>query len=130
VAGLDLGADDYLLKPFAMEELAARLRALLRRPGGALGVVLSFGDLKFDTVQREASIGDQVVSLSPRETDALEQLMRRAGRVVPKRMLEDGIYTFGEEVLPNTVEALVSRLRRRLHDTASNVVINTVRGVG
>jgi two-component system response regulator QseB len=130
VAGLDLGADDYLQKPFATEELAARMRALLRRPGSALGVVLSFGDLSLDSVSREVRIADRPVALSRRETDALEHLIRRAGRVVTKRALEDGIYTFDDEVAPNTIEVLVSRLRRRLQEAGATVSVHTIRNVG
>ena len=130
VAGLDLGADDYLQKPFAMEELAARMRALLRRPGSALGVVLKFGDVSLDTVSREVCVADRPVLLSRRETDALEQLMRRGSRVVTKRVLEDGIYRFDEEVEPNTIEVLVSRLRRRLQEAGAAACVHTVRGVG
>ena len=83
VKGLDGGADDYLLKPFAMAELIARIRALLRRPGGALGLTLTAGNVSFDTAAREVRVGDNVISVSRREMGVLEQLMRRYGRVVP-----------------------------------------------
>jgi DNA-binding response OmpR family regulator len=130
VRGLDAGADDYLLKPFAMEELVARVRALLRRPGHALGVVLSCGDVALDTVSRQVSIAGQVVSLSPRETEMLEHLLRRSGRVVPKRALEEGLYGFEDDVSSNIVEAVVSRLRKRLAQAGAQAVIHTLRGVG
>jgi DNA-binding response OmpR family regulator len=130
VAGLDRGADDYLLKPFAMKELAARLRALLRRPGGPLGTTINIANMSLDTSVRQVKVDGQVVAISRRELDALEILMRRAEQVVSKRVLEDSIYGLSEEVTPNTIEALVSRLRRRLEALHAGVSIHTLRGVG
>jgi len=130
VAGLDRGADDYLLKPFAMKELAARLRALLRRPGGPLGLTINIGNISLDTVERHLKVGGRVVAIPPRELDALELLMRRSDKVVPKRLFEDTIYGFSEDVAANTIEALVSRLRRRLQAIKASVTIHTLRGIG
>jgi len=130
VAGLDRGADDYLLKPFAMKELAARLRALLRRPGGPLGTTINIANMSLDTSVRQVKVDGQVVAISRRELDALEILMRRAEQVVSKRVLEDSIYGLSEEITPNTIEALVSRLRRRLEALHAGVSIHTLRGVG
>tara|TARA_R110002167_G_scaffold69313_1_gene195339 strand:+ start:964 stop:1653 length:690 start_codon:yes stop_codon:yes gene_type:complete len=130
VEGLNAGADDYLLKPFAMTELVARLKALLRRPTGALGVVLEVGNIRFDTVHREVTIAEATVGLSRRELTLLENLMRRAGRVVPKDHLEDRIYGFDDEVSSNTLEVLVHRLRKKLQDSSASGLIHTVRGVG
>jgi len=130
VEGLDRGADDYLLKPFAMKELAARLRALLRRPGGPLGTTINIANMSLDTGVRQVKVDGQVVAISRRELDALEILMRRAEQVVSKRVLEDSIYGLGEDVTPNTIEALVSRLRRRLEALHAGVSIHTLRGVG
>lgn len=130
VAGLDGGADDYVLKPFAMKELSARLRALLRRPGRALGTVLSAGNVALDTVRREVAIDGRIVGISRREFDTLELLLRRSGQVVPKRTIEDAIYGLGDEVMPNAVEALVSRLRKRLAALEARLAIHTMRGVG
>ena len=130
VKGLNMGADDYLLKPFAMEELVARIRALMRRPGGALGLTINVGNLSFDTTAREVAIDGQSITISRREMGVLEQLMRRAGRVVPKDVLEEKLYGFGEEVASNSVEVHVSRLRRRLSKSGANVAITTLRGVG
>jgi len=130
VAGLDKGADDYLLKPFAMKELAARLRALLRRPNGPLGMSLDIANLSLDTVMRQIKVDGRIVAISRRELEALELLMRRADQVVPKRLLEDSLYGFNAEVTGNTVEALVSRLRRRLDSINARVTIHTLRGIG
>jgi DNA-binding response OmpR family regulator len=130
VEGLDRGADDYMLKPFAMKELAARLRALLRRPGGPLGTAIAIGNITLDTAARHLKVGGQTVAIPPRELDALELLMRRADHVVPKRLFEDSVYGLSDEVAPNTIEALVSRLRRRLETIEANVSIHTLRGIG
>lgn len=130
VHGLNSGADDYLLKPFEMDELIARVRALLRRPGGALGAVLTAGNVSFDTTAREVMIGGGAVTVSRREMGVLEQLMRRKGRVVAKDTLEEKLYGFDEEVTANTVEANVSRLRKRLSGAGADVSIHTLRGVG
>lgn len=130
VAGLDSGADDYLVKPFEMPELAARCRALLRRPGGSLGTVLSVGDVAFDSAEREARIGGRVVHLPPRELGLLERLMRRAGHVVSKASLEEALYALSSEVTPNALEAAVSRLRRRLSAENAHVVLHTAHGIG
>jgi DNA-binding response OmpR family regulator len=130
VAGLDSGADDYMLKPLAMKELAARLRALLRRNEGALDATIDIANLSLDRHMRQIKVNGQVVAISRRELDALGLLMRRVGQVVPKRLLEDMVYGLNEEVMPNTIEALVSRLRRRLESLQAHVSIHTLRGIG
>jgi DNA-binding response OmpR family regulator len=130
VMGLNAGGDDYLVKPFAIPELVARIRALLRRPGGALGSVMTAGNISFDTTGREVQVGGKTIPISRREMGVLEQLMRRVGHVVPKDVLEDRIYGFDEEVSSNSVEVHVSRLRKRLSDTGADVTIHTLRGVG
>jgi len=130
VEGLNSGADDYLLKPFAMPELVARIKALLRRPSGALGVVLESGNIRFDTVGRTLTVGDKPVALTPREMALLENLLRRAGRVVPKAVLEERIYGFDDEVTPNSLEVLMHRLRKKLEGGSFSGEIHTVRGVG
>ena len=130
VKGLNSGADDYLAKPFEMEELVARLKALLRRPGGVLGLTLELGRLSFDTVHREAAVVGRRLSLSASELTLLELLLRRAGRVVPRRLLEEGLYGFDDDVGPNSLEAHVSRLRKKLEAAEAGVEIHTLRGVG
>lgn len=130
VKGLNAGGDDYLLKPFEMQELVARIRALLRRPGGTLGTVLEVGNIAFDTSAREVRIDDKAIAISRREMGVLEHLMRRAGRVVPKDVIEDKIYGFDEEVSSNSVEVHISRLRKRLAGANSECIVHTIRGVG
>jgi DNA-binding response OmpR family regulator len=130
VAGLDAGADDYLIKPFAMAELVARTKALLRRPGGALGVTLKAGNVVLDTIGRDARVGDKGLALTRRETAILEHLMRRIGRVVPKTVLEDKLYGVDDELDSNAIPVHVHHLRRKLIDNAAAIEIHTVRGIG
>jgi DNA-binding response OmpR family regulator len=130
VAGLDAGADDYLIKPFAMAELIARTKALLRRPGGALGATLKTGNIAFDTIGRDVRIDDQVLVLPRREAAILEHLMRRVGRVVPKALLEEKLYGLDDELESNAIPVHVHHLRRKLMESGAAVEIHTVRGVG
>jgi len=130
VAGLDRGADDYVLKPFAMKELAARLRALLRRPGRALGTVLEIGSVCFDTSAREVKVNGKTITISQREIAALELMMRRSGGVVSKASLEDALYGLTRDVNPNAVEAVVSRLRKRLEQAGADCTVHALRGIG
>ena len=130
VAGLNQGADDYLRKPFELDELIARVRALLRRPGEALGVKLTAGNVMLNTSEREVSVAGAPVEFGRREVDVLELLMRRAGRVVPKSAIEDAIYSFGEDLASNAIEVLVHRIRRRLQEAGADMHIHTLRGVG
>ncbi len=130
VCGLDSGADDYLVKPFATAELVARTRALLRRPGGALGRVLRAANIVFDTVERDLTVDGKPVVLPRRESAILEHLMRRVGRVVPKSVLEDKLYGMEEELESNAIPVHVHHLRRKLLDAGAAAEIHTVRGVG
>jgi len=130
VSGLRSGADDYLVKPFALGELVAGLEALLRRPGQQLGSSLQIANLGFDLRSRQASIDDQPQVLSSRETAVLELLMRSKGRVVSKKQVEDHIFGLSGEVASNAVEVYVHRLRKQLFDKGAKVQIHTIRGVG
>jgi DNA-binding response OmpR family regulator len=130
VNGLRSGADDYLAKPFALEELVARLEAVLRRPGQLLGRSLSLANLVYDTESRQIFIGGQPRIISAREASVLEILLRRQGRVVPKKNVEDHIFGLEGDVASNAVEVYVSRLRKQLAEYGAKVVIHTIRGVG
>jgi DNA-binding response OmpR family regulator len=130
VSGLRSGADDYLVKPFAVEELMARLEALLRRPGQLLGRSLQVANLVFDTESRQAFIDDKPQTLSAREVAVLELLMRRKGRVVSKKLVEDHIFGLSGDVASNAVEVYVHRLRKQLSERGAKVQIHTIRGVG
>lgn len=130
VRGLDSGADDYLVKPFHITELAARLRALLRRPNAALGVRLEAGNLVLDTVSRNVEVDGVNVVATARELSLLELLMRRSGNVVSREQLEQGLYALDAPTAPNAVEVAVHRLRRRLQAVGASVQVHTVRGVG
>jgi DNA-binding response OmpR family regulator len=130
VSGLDAGADDYLIKPFAMVELIARTKALLRRPGGALGVKLQAGNVVLDTIGRDVCVGELSMQLPRRECTILEHLLRRQGRVVPKTVLEEKVYGIDDELESNAVPVHVHHLRRKLQDAKATAEIHTVRGIG
>ena len=130
VEGLRSGADDYLVKPFALEELIARLEAQLRRPGQLLGSLLRIANLEFDTQTRQLSIDEKPHLLSARETAVLELLLRSKGRVVSKKQVEDHIYGHSGDVASNAVEVFVHRLRKQLADCGARVQVHTIRGVG
>lgn len=128
VRGLDAGADDYLLKPFALDELLARMRALLRRASGKATTETRLGKLRFDSIKRQAWVGDHALVLSARELSVLEILLAHVGRVIAKEAIADRLTGWDEGVGDNAVEVYIHRLRRKLID--SGVSIRTLRGLG
>jgi two-component system, OmpR family, response regulator len=128
VTGLDLGADDYLVKPFSLNELQARVRALLRRGAGVAAPVLHYGDLSFDTVGRIASVSGKALQLSMHEAGVLEILLRRFGRVVSKEQLVEQLYNYDKEVSHNAIEVYIHRVRKKI--AGSGVEVRTHYGRG
>jgi len=130
VAGLDEGADDYLIKPFALEELFARIRAVRRRPVD-LGVEeIRVGALVFDMTNDEARVGEVRLVLARRELRVLATLVKRRGRTVLRESLEQAVYGFDDEVQSNTLDSHISRLRRKLTEADAGIEIHAIRGVG
>lgn len=130
VAGLNMGMDDYVTKPYDLDELTARIRALLRRPGLSLGLSLSCGNLTLDTVTMAVAVAARPLVPGRRQTLLLEGLLRAAGRVVSRTALEERMYGIDDLVESNALDANVSRLRRLLSEAGCSATIHTVRGVG
>ncbi len=130
VSGLDAGADDYLIKPFEEEELFARIRACLRRPGSEAPPPVVVGALTFDFASREATVAGHAISLRRRELQLLEALIRRAGRVTPREALFEAAYAREDQVQPHALDSLVWRLRRHLKQAQAGVTIHLVKGIG
>jgi DNA-binding response OmpR family regulator len=130
IAGLDAGADDYLVKPFNHGEFLARCRAMLRRAPTAVQPVLTAGRLAYDPATASVTAAGEEIHLAPRERALVELLLRDAGRVVGKRRLEAALSEYGEELSTNGLEITVSRLRRKLDGSDCGAVVETVRGVG
>lgn len=130
VAGLDAGADDYLMKPFALEELLARLRALLRRSMGSVAEVMKVGDLVMDTGSREVRRGDTVLDLTKTEFDLLELLMSNAGIVIDRDTIYDRIWGYDFATSSNSLDVYIGYLRRKTEIDGAPRLIQTVRGVG
>jgi len=128
IAGLDLGADDYLLKPFDTGELEARVRALLRRAAGEASPLLSIGRLTIDPARRIAAVDGRVLDLRRREWAVLERLAAQVGKVVQKERLSAEVFGYDEPVSPNAIEVYVARLRRKLEPDGP--AIRTIRGLG
>lgn len=130
IAGLDAGADDYLAKPFDVDELIARLRAVLRRQGDLAGARLESGNIALDILSGDLFVGDRHVMVSARERQLAELLLRRAGQVVSKQLVEDQLFGLADPVGSNAVEVYAHRLRRKLATAGATVRIDTIRGVG
>lgn len=128
--GLDSGADDYLVKPFALEELLARVRALLRRPVEQQATILTAGDLSLNTVTYEVKRGDTEIQLTGKEFALLEYLMRNQGRPLPKELIIAHVWDYDADILPNTVEVYIKYLRGKIDQPFSTQLLHTVRGFG
>lgn len=128
VRGLDLGADDYMAKPFALAELEARVRALVRRGNGAASSLIQHGPLTYDQAGRVVTIDGKMVELSARELSLLEVLLQRAGRLVSKEQLVERLCEWGDEVSNNAIEVYIHRLRKKIE--RGPIRIATVRGLG
>jgi len=130
VKGLDLGADDYLTKPFSFSELSARVRALLRRPPNPVGVVLHVKDLELDRAERVVRRAGQRIELTPREFALLEYLMRNVGRCVTRAMIIEHVWNFSFDTMTNVVDVYINYLRKKVDQDFGNKLIHTVRNVG
>ncbi|MCK5098179.1 MAG: response regulator transcription factor [Desulfobacteraceae bacterium] len=132
IQGLDLGADDYLPKPFSLDELLARIRALLRRSGGQADSILRFNELQFDTISREVTIDDRPVELTVREFSILEFLLYNKNRVVSRFSLAEHVWgdNFDPFSMSNFMDVHIKNLRRKIGDSGRGQIIQTIRGVG
>ena len=128
--GLDSGADDYLVKPFALEELLARVRALLRRPAEQHATVLTAGDLSLNTVTFEVKRGTTPIQLTGKEFALLEFLMRNQNRPLPKNVIISHVWDYDADILPNTVEVYIKYIRNKIDQPFDKPLIHTIRGFG
>jgi len=130
IRGLDVGADDYLPKPFSVDELLARVRAVLRRGSEIIERIVEIGDLRFNTETSEVAVVGRTLLLTRRELLILERLVKRPGQIVPRDAMEEAVYGFDDDIQSNSLEANVSRLRKKLVDADARVEIHNIRGVG
>ncbi len=129
-AGLDTGADDYLVKPFALEELLARVRALVRRSKTVDATILTAGDLSLNTATFAVMRADEQISLTQKEYALLEYLLRNQGRTLSKEMIMSHVWDYDADILPNTVEVYIKYLRKKIDKKPHTPIIQTVRGFG
>jgi DNA-binding response OmpR family regulator len=130
VVGLDSGADDYLVKPFEMDELRARIRALLRRESSSKTGVLSIGDLILDPASHTVERGGQAIDLTAKEFSILEYLMRHPNRLITREMAEEHLWNYDHVIASNVVDVYIRRLRRKIDDPSKVKLLETVRGAG
>ncbi|KZN38492.1 transcriptional regulator [Pseudoalteromonas luteoviolacea S2607] len=130
IKGLDLGADDYLNKPFAIDELKARLRAILRRPVEYAGNILTRGNIAVDTKSRRVLIDEANISMGKTEVAILEYMIRHASLTVSKEAIYDAIYALGFEVTDNAIQVAMHRIRKKLEQAGASAEIKTIRGIG
>jgi len=130
VKGLDLGADDYLTKPFSFSELSARVRALMRRSPSTIGIVLRVEDLELDRAERLVRRAGRRIDLTPREFALLEYLMRNAGRSVTRAMIIEHVWNFSFDTMTNVVDVYINYLRKKIDQGFERKLIHTVRNVG
>jgi DNA-binding response OmpR family regulator len=130
IAGLNLGADDYLVKPYALGELVARLRALLRRPNADAAVILRVADLTLDPTTREARRGERPIALTTKEFAVLEVLMRASGRVLTRGFISEHAWDDNYDPLSNVIDVYVARLRRKIDQDGELPLLETIRGAG
>ena len=130
ITGLHKGASDYLVKPFAMDELVVRIQTLLRRSPDSKGDALTLGNVSFETESRQATVAGKMIFLPPRESEVLEVLLKRNGRTVSQDSLESQVFGMSQSISSNAIEVYVHRLRKMLADAGANLEIHTIRGVG
>ncbi|MCG7625897.1 response regulator transcription factor [Epibacterium sp. Ofav1-8] len=130
IAGLDGGADDYLTKPFSIDEMLARIRAVRRRPIELLSEEIRAGSLVFDLLHEEVTVDGLRIDIPRRELRVLAALIKRRGRTVPREALENAVFGFDDEIQSNTLDSHISRLRRRLNSVQARIEIHAIRGVG
>jgi DNA-binding response OmpR family regulator len=130
VRGLDAGADDYLVKPFAFNELLARIRALLRRTGSSKSPKLQVGDLLMDTLTREVRRGQRVIELTSKEYAILEHFMRHPNIVITRTMLEEHAWDYEFDSISNIIDVYIRRIRRKIDERGQDSLIQTIRGAG